>query len=316
MFGAAFVAWVRRCRHPSICLSIRPSIPAAPTAGCASGLARLEQWFLAGSDTSAVCARWFFSLAFSLLLSAFSLGFSAGFFASENPRSLWSPPLHLSPPPPFLSFFHFSHFLYSPFTYFSLYYLSCPPLHSFNPSRARAYKLTPSLPVMWSKLFVAPAISMVTIRGVLRVVVDPTHRPTYCCSCWRYVLTTWAWLLIYDCFWFKKNSDTLKCLNGENGPRAWAQIVVGFSGFWKMASVFRAALPGRSVVVFSPLWSGVLAVSCALETTVTLQKWVPALQGWPVAVQWRWLWPPVQTEVVRKRGLHVVNIGNSCFSPC
>lgn len=173
-----FLSLVRWCRHP--CCSCPLAAPVNELSWSSVSCLAVTRELPRKMD--------FLTLSLSCSLH-FSLA-SPLAFASEIPDSL------CAPLPFFLSFFHFSCFLYSLFTYFSLYYLSCPPLHSFNPSRAGAYKLTPSQPVMWSKLFVAPAISMVTIRGVSRVVVDPMHRPTYCCSCWHYILTAWAWLLI------------------------------------------------------------------------------------------------------------------------
>lgn len=146
-----FLWRVRCCRHPSH-PPIRPSIHASVHPRCP------RSWpcgWLSSSGAAVPvrqqherCLRKMnflnHFLSPSLFISPWSL---CWVFASEIPHSLWSPPPSLSPLL-FLSFFHFSCFLYSPFTYFSLYYLSCPPLHSFNPSRARAYKLTPSQPVM------------------------------------------------------------------------------------------------------------------------------------------------------------------------
>lgn len=110
MFGAVFLTWARclgihASMHPSIHPSFMySSIPAAPAAVHATGLALLEQQFLLGSNMSTVCARWIFSITFSLLLSSFPLNLSAGFFASGIPHSIWLPPPPSFSLPPFLSF--------------------------------------------------------------------------------------------------------------------------------------------------------------------------------------------------------------------
>lgn len=188
--------------------------------------ALLEQRFLPGSDTRAASQDGF-SHSFSLLLSSFLLSLSAGFCF----RDPWLP---LCPSPLFPFFLPFFPFLvFSLHLFFSLLsFLSSSAF--FQSQQGWRIQIDP-LP---ASNVIEALCGSCYLYGNYQGGLESGGRPNAPTHILLFLLTLHTdhmgltahlKLLI-----IKKNKCwCLRVLKWENWPHAWAQIVVGFSGFWK-----------------------------------------------------------------------------------
>lgn len=188
--------------------------------------ALLEQRFLPGSDTRAASQDGF-SHSFSLLLSSFLLSLSAGFCF----RDPWLPLCPSSLFPIFLPFFLF--LVFSLHLFFSLLsFLSSSAF--FQSQQGWRIQIDP-LP---ASNVIEALCGSCYLYGNYQGGLESGGRPNAPAHILLFLLTLhtdrMGLTAHLNLLIIKKNKCwCLRVLKWENWPHAWAQIVVGFSGFWK-----------------------------------------------------------------------------------